>query len=138
MEPREPVKVKLSRIYEILADYMRRMKKEYAPDITDDKLSDGAAVFYMNGNDGTDFDYDVNERTCEFMQFYKSNELGLIKVYVTAKGTLSGILWLNEGKNAICLPDEDLPLDVSPRGIADALMQELDENSEWDEVAFSL
>ena len=39
------------------------------------------AVHYMNGNDGTDFDYSCNGRACEFYVFYK-NEDGAIKVLV--------------------------------------------------------
>lgn len=39
------------------------------------------AVHYMNGNDGTDFDYSVNGHACEFYVFYK-NEYGAIKVFI--------------------------------------------------------
>ena len=39
------------------------------------------AVHYMNGNDGTDFDYSCNGHACEFYVFWK-NESGAIKVYV--------------------------------------------------------
>lgn len=39
-------------------------------------------TFYMNGNDGSLFDWQANDRTCEFSRFYKSNQMGAIKVYV--------------------------------------------------------
>lgn len=37
------------------------------------------AIFYFNGNDGTDFDYICNNMTCEFFVFWK-NEDGAIKL----------------------------------------------------------
>lgn len=39
-------------------------------------------TFYMNGNDGTSFDWKVNDSTCEFSKFYKSTKMGAIKAYV--------------------------------------------------------
>ena len=36
-------------------------------------------IYYMNGNDGTDFDWKCNERICEFMVFHE-NEMGYIKL----------------------------------------------------------
>ena len=38
-------------------------------------------IYYMNGNDGTDFDWNCNERVCEFMVFHE-NEMGYIKLMV--------------------------------------------------------
>lgn len=43
------------------------------------KLLDGGAIYYMNGNDGTSFDYGCNNMTCEFYVFWKS-EAGAIKL----------------------------------------------------------
>ena len=37
-------------------------------------------IYYMNGNDGTDFDWEANDRLCEFMVFHE-NEYGYIKNY---------------------------------------------------------
>lgn len=51
------------------------------PDITDKDLDTNGAIHYMNGNDGTDFDWSVNDRLCEFMIFHQ-DERGFIKVFV--------------------------------------------------------
>lgn len=54
-------------------------------------------VHYMNGNDSTDFDWNVNDRTCEFFVFYNSESgLGYIKVYATRKGQITGYVWDTE------------------------------------------
>lgn len=80
----------------------------------------------MNGNDGTDFDWNCNERLCEFFMFYKSTEMGFIKVYVNNNDTLSGYIYKEDYKYG----DEPTKLKVVkiPNGIAlymAALMYEM-------------
>ena len=43
----------------------------------------GDTLFYMNGNDRTEFDWEANNRLCEFMTFYKATEMGCVKALVT-------------------------------------------------------
>lgn len=45
------------------------------------RLKDDGAIYYMNGNDGTEFDYCVNDRTCEFYVFWKNGN-GAIKLFL--------------------------------------------------------
>ena len=45
-------------------------------------LDENGKVYYMNGNDGTEFDYYVNDRLCEFMCFYDKNKMGAIKINI--------------------------------------------------------
>lgn len=66
--------------------------------IRPDDLAGDGAVYYRNGNDGTDFDWKMNENTCEFMMFYKSTDLGFAKLYVKTDGSLDGYVWLDEGR----------------------------------------
>lgn len=78
-------------------------------EITDDMLcdeGDGEKVYYMNGNDGTYFDWCCNERLCEFFMFFKSTEMGFIKVFVNNDDTITGYMYkenYNYGDNQICL-----------------------------------
>ena len=44
--------------------------KTYLSDVSLDELEDSGALFYMNGNNGTEFDWHVNERLSFFMAFY--------------------------------------------------------------------
>lgn len=55
-------------------------------------------IWYMNGNDGTRFDWEMNERVCEFFRFYKSTELGHIKVLLYRSGELTGYSYGEEGR----------------------------------------
>lgn len=76
--------------------YFEDVRKQY-PEITDDMLLEDGAIYYMNAHDGTDFDWFMNGRLCEFMMFYKSTDRGFIKVFVDNDDTISGYLYLNEG-----------------------------------------
>lgn len=71
--------------FEEIRDIMETARKKH---FTDKGLETKPGIFYLNGNDGTDFDYKVNGRVCEFY-IVKNNkdEDGLIKLLVEAKGT---------------------------------------------------
>ena len=58
-----------------IVDTINEIRNEYP--IIGNEL-DGK-IYYMNGNDGTDFDWKCNGRTCEFMVF-NDNEMGYIKL----------------------------------------------------------
>lgn len=55
------------------------------------------SIYYMNGNDGTDFDWVMNDRTCEFFVFYDTEaNMGYVKAYVTRDGNIEGYVWDTE------------------------------------------
>ena len=66
------------------------------PNITDDMLDTNGAIYYMNGNDGTPFDWDCNDRLCEFYIFHK-NEKGFIKAFVDRDNTVDIYIYEDGG-----------------------------------------
>lgn len=78
-------------------NYIRENIRDRFPEVTDSMLLDNGTIFYMNANDGTGFDFSMNDRTCEFMSFYKSSNYGFFKVYVTRDGKITGFAYLEEG-----------------------------------------
>lgn len=44
--------------------------KLYLPHVASDHLENNGAVYYMNGKDGTEFDWYINEKFPPFMVFY--------------------------------------------------------------------
>ena len=68
--------------------------REKYPLITDEDLHSNGAIFYMNGNDGTDFDWNANEHTSEFYMFHE-NEIGFIKLYVNKGDTYTAYIYPN-------------------------------------------
>lgn len=49
-------------------------------------------LYYMNGNDGTYFDWHANHRLCEFMTFYPSDK-GAIKILVNWDGEVTAYVY---------------------------------------------
>lgn len=76
-------------------EYFEKARALY-PEITNDMLDTDGAIYYMNANDGTDFDWFMNDRCCEFYIFY-NNDCGFIKVFVNADDTLTGYIYLDRG-----------------------------------------
>lgn len=64
-----------------------KVAREMCPNVTDDMLDTNGAIYYMNGNDSTPFDWNCNNRLCEFLIFHK-NEMGFIKVFVDSDNTI--------------------------------------------------
>lgn len=58
------------------------------PNVTNDMLDTNGAIYYMNGNDNTPFDWNCNNRLCEFCIFHK-NEISFIKANVNSNNTIS-------------------------------------------------
>lgn len=63
------------------------------PEVTNDMLDSDGAIFYMNSNDGTVFDWSTNHRLCEFFVFWKKSQFGFIKLMVHADGTVWGYIF---------------------------------------------
>lgn len=76
---------------ELVIDYIKKAIKEHP--IKTDKDTYFPEVFYMNGNDSTDFDWECNERTCELEVLYSDQELTYVRVFITRKGFVQGWVW---------------------------------------------
>lgn len=98
-----------------IADYMKAAWKAHAPEVKEEDLVESGAIYYMNSNDGTDFDWEVNGHLCEFMMFHKETKYGFIKVYVSSNGTISGYLYKDKG-NAPAIHLE--PKEVEKKDVA--------------------
>lgn len=113
-------------------DYIKENIRNRFPEITDNMLIENGTVYYMNGNDGTNFDFDINDRTCEFMSFYKSSNYGFFKVYVTRRGVIDGYAYLEEGHGeAIRLEPKHVGAEEA-KEFARALQLSADNLKKWD------
>lgn len=129
-------------IIELIRDYMLNAIRTEVSGVDLDGVE--PCIYYMNGNDGTDFDWDLNARTCEFFLFYKSTEMGFMKAYITSEQTLEGYWWEDEGRGkAHALHTEHCDIeglcDISE--VPEVLCNKFDENRIWDspvmDVSFS-
>ena len=72
-----------------------RVARNMYPNITDEMLDANGAIYYMNGNDSTPFDWNCNNRLCEFLIFHK-NEMGFIKAFVNSDNTIDVYIYEND------------------------------------------
>ena len=73
-----------------------KVAREMYPNITDDMLHTNGAIHYMNGKDGTSFDWNANDRLCEFYVYHK-NEMGFIKAFVNRDNTIDMYIYEDGG-----------------------------------------
>lgn len=120
------------RVKQQVLDYIKSSIRDRFSEITDSMLIENGTIFYMNGNDGTNFDFDMNDRTCEFMSFYKSSNYGFFKVYVTRSGVIDGYAYLEEGHGeAIRLEPKHVGAEEA-KEFARALQKYADGLKKWD------
>ena len=87
------------KIIEKIKSVFAEIREKY-PLITDEDLHSNGAIFYMNGNDGTDFDWNANDHTSEFYMYHE-NEIGFIKLYVNKGDTYTAYVYPNGEMSAI-------------------------------------
>lgn len=105
----------------------------YLPDVKNTELENGGAVYYMNGKDGTEFDWYVNDKIPPFMVFYNDKDnLGAIKLLLYNDGRIEVYIYGEKGKKLI--KKVDTHLDVNETDIfelAVILRNEADDKRIW-------
>lgn len=120
------------RVKQQVLDYIKSNIRDRFPEIKDDMLIENGTVFYMNGNDGTGFDFSMNDRTCEFMSFYKSAEYGFFKIFVTRSGLIDGYAYLEDGHGEAIRLEPKHVGEKEAKEFARALQLYADNLKKWD------
>lgn len=90
----------MNRILNDIRTIMINSIKENLPDVSTDDLEKDGAVFYMNGNNGTEYDWYVNEKISNLMIFYNDKDnLGAAKANVYDEGDILLYLYDDHGKH---------------------------------------
>ena len=85
-------------IFEQLEKKMRGCLKDVLPGVKTSDLEKRGAVFYMNGKNGTAFDWYVNGHFPDFFIFYGDREnLGAVKAMLYTDGALSIYVYGDKG-----------------------------------------
>lgn len=88
----------LGEIKKIIDDSIRK----YLPDVKSSDLEDNGNIYYMNGKNGTEFDWYVNDRISDFMVFYDDeNKLGALKLSLYNDGTTVIYIYGDHGSKLI-------------------------------------
>lgn len=106
----------------------------YLPHVKSSELEDGGAVFYMNGQNGTEFDWYVNDRFPYFMVFYNDKDnLGAVKLALYNTGEVQVYLYGEQGKKLVKTEKGHLDIDKTDMlKLAAVLTYEADDKKIWD------
>lgn len=125
----------MNRILIQLEKYMFDSLKLKAPHVRKNDLEKDGAIFYMNGKNGTEFDWFVNDHFSDFFIFYKDEEnLGAVKAMLYKNGDLLVYVYGDNGHSE----PERLEYEVEAKEkdllhLAVALKKNADDKRIWDE-----
>lgn len=90
---------------EILNEIRRLINESwsmYLPHVKAEALEENGAVYYMNGKNGTEFDWYVNGKVSDFFVFYNDeNNLGAVKLTLYRDGGVLVYIYDEHGRNLI-------------------------------------
>lgn len=109
--------------------------EKYIPDTPYGDLEDNGTIFYMNGKNGTEFDWYVNEKISDLMMFYNDeNNMGAVKTTLYKNGALLIYVYGERGKTVI--QEIKSYIDVTEDevlSLAIVFRNEADDKRIWDE-----
>ncbi len=106
----------------------------YLPYVKESDLEDDGAIFYMNAQNGTEFDWFVNDRFPFFMMFYNdSDNLGAVKLTLYNTGEVQVYLYGEKGKELVKTAEKHLDIDKTDMlKLAAVLTRQADDKAIWD------
>lgn len=124
----------MNRILKELRAVADRERACCLPEVTDQELEKDGALFYMNGQNGTEFDWYVNDRLSSFMVFYNDEaNLGAVKLLLNRSGTVDVFLYGEQGKQF--LKQVTVPVKATESELLELavlLRREADDQRLWD------
>ena len=113
---------------------MQENRRIHLPEVEDSQLEEGGGIYYMNGRNGTHFDWFVNRSLPNFMMFYDDeSNLGALKLALFTNGEIIIYVYKDFGKTL----DREIrmELDVSDQELwrlVTLLNNQADRLSLWD------
>lgn len=106
----------------------------YLPHVTMSQLENNGAIYYMNGRDGTEFDWYVNDKCPPFMVFYNDKDnLGAVKLLLYKNGDIVLYIYDEKGKKMIKEVHTNLAVNETELfELAVILRNVADDNKIWD------
>lgn len=106
----------------------------YLPQVETSDLENDGAIFYMNTQNGTEFDWFVNDRFPFFMVFYNDKDnLGAVKLALYNTGEVQLYLYDENGKKLTKIVKEHLDINKTDMlKLATVLTSEADDKKIWD------
>ena len=125
----------MHRILTELEQKIQECLRTYLPEVKKSELEENGTVYYMNGKNGTEFDWHVNDRLSDFMVFYNDEDkLGAVKASLYCDGGLLIYIYGDQGKS-VRQEVRDLYFDVTEEEmlkLAVRLRTAADDKRIWD------
>ena len=81
-----------------IKEMINKSINEYLPDVQSGDLEENGSIYYMNGKNGTEFDWYVNEHISDFMVFYNDEKnLGAVKLTLYIDGKVLILIYGDKG-----------------------------------------
>lgn len=124
----------MDKILEQIKKVINNSIKEYMPEVKPENLEENGAIYYMNGQNGTEWDYYVNEHLSYFMVFYNDKEnLGAAKLNLYPDGYYTLYLYNKKGKNLLKTIDSKIDaVENDVLKFATLLKVQMDDKDNWD------
>lgn len=124
----------MNKILEEIKKIISKNISEYLPEVKLNELEENGAVYYMNGKNGTEFDWFVNEHLPNFMVFYNDEKnLGAVKLSIYDDGGI--LLYIYGEKGNKVVKEVQTSIDVTKEEmlhLAVILKNTADDNKIWD------
>ena len=125
----------MNEILKTLKSIIQENLKQYLPEVKQDELEEDGAIYYMNGKNGTEWDWYINEHLPNLMVFYNDEQqLGALKLTIYDKGDIEIYIYDEKGNNL--KKEIHTSIDIAEEEIfklAVALKKETDDKRIWDE-----
>lgn len=124
----------MNRILNEIQKIINKNMALYLPNVKESDLEKQGAIFYMNGNNGTEFDWYVNDKLPSFMTFYDDKDnLGAAKLILYNDGGVELYLYGENGKKLIEKVSAHIDTNETDMlKLAAALRNEADDKKIWD------
>ena len=92
----------MNKILKEIKEIINENIKKYLPDVKPSELEENGMVYYMNGNNGTEFDWYVNDKISDFMVFYNDEKnLGIAKLTIYSNGDIYICIYGDKGEKLV-------------------------------------
>ena len=124
----------MNRILSEIKIIIKENLNKYLPDLKNSDLEENGMVYYMNGQNGTEFEWYVNDKLPSFMVFYNDKEnLGAIKLSIYTNGKVIVYVYGNKGKKLVKEINTSIEVEENELfRLAVVLKNEAYDNEIWD------
>lgn len=124
----------MNKILSEIKSTMLECVEKYLTDISLENLEDNGDIFYMNGKNGTEFDWFVNDHLSDFMMFYNDKDnMGAVKATLYNDGGLLIYVYGERGKSIVKETEIEISAELEDiLSLAALLKNEMDDKNVFD------